>query len=111
MKTACRPNSASSLNRFQTISPWLAILPTVFQAFRVGERKPPRTVLSTYPHLEDIPKDWQEWSPPARNARLLANSLFSLWTDALLFRTLATLRTDVDVFDSVDRLEWKAIYR
>lgn len=74
-------------------------------------KKAAATVLFTYPKLEKIPKDWQAWSPPVRSARQLANSLFSLWTDALLFRTLATLRTDVAVFDSVDRLEWKAIYR
>ena len=29
------------------------------------------------------------------------------WDDALLFRDLATLRTDADVFDTIDELEWK----
>ncbi len=48
--------------------------------------------LSQYPHLEDIPKDWQEWHPSIRKARLLSESLFNAWSDALLFRTLATLR-------------------
>ena len=63
--------------------------------------------LSRYPHLEDIPKDWQQWHPSIRRARPLATSLFSLWSDALLFRTLATLRLDVPVFDSVEALHWK----
>jgi 5'-3' exonuclease len=62
--------------------------------------------LSQYPHLEDIPKDWQEWHPSIRKARALSESLFNSWNDALLFRTLATLRLDVPVFETVDDLRW-----
>lgn len=61
---------------------------------------------SQYPHLEDIPKDWQQWHPSIRKARPLSESLFHRWNDALLFRTLATLRFDVPVFDSIDDLRW-----
>jgi 5'-3' exonuclease len=61
---------------------------------------------SQYPHLEDIPKDWREWHPSIRRARSLAESLFHAWNDAILFRTLATLRLDVPVFDAVDDLRW-----
>jgi len=64
-------------------------------------------VLSRYPHLEDIPKDCRQWHPSIRRARPLAESLFSAWGDALLFRKLATLRLDAPVFDSVDDLDWK----
>lgn len=63
--------------------------------------------LSQYLHLESIPKDWREWHPSIRKARLLSESLFNAWNDALLFRTLATLRLDVPVFDSVEDLLWK----
>ena len=63
--------------------------------------------LSQYAHLEDIPKDWREWHPSIRKARPLSESLFSGWDDALLFRTLATLRLDVPVFDAIDDLRWK----
>jgi len=63
--------------------------------------------LSQYPHLENIPKDWREWHPSVRKARLLAESLFNAWNDALLFRNLATLRLDVPVFDTVEDLRWK----
>jgi 5'-3' exonuclease len=63
--------------------------------------------LSQYPHLEDIPKDWQEWHPSIRKARLLSESLFQAWNDAVLFRTLATLRLDVPVFDTVEDLRWQ----
>jgi 5'-3' exonuclease len=63
--------------------------------------------LSQYAHLESIPKDWREWHPSIRKARLLSESLFNAWSDALLFRTLATLRLDVPVFDTVEELRWK----
>jgi len=64
-------------------------------------------VLSQYPHLEDIPKDWKQWHPSIKRARTLAESIFSAWDDALLFRTLATLRVDAPVFDTVEDLLWK----
>src|SRR5215467_617866 len=64
-------------------------------------------VFSQYPHLEDIPKDWCRWDPTVRRARPLAESLFAGWEDALLFRTLATLRVDVPVFASIDDLLWR----
>jgi 5'-3' exonuclease len=63
--------------------------------------------LSQYPHLEVIPKDWREWHASIRKARLLSESLFKSWDDALLFRTLATLRLDVPVFDTVEDLRWR----
>jgi len=65
-------------------------------------------VLSQYPHLEDIPKDWKEWDPSIKKARALSESLFGAWDEALLFRTLATLRSDVPVFNTVDELRWHA---
>lgn len=71
-----------------------------------GEKAASQT-LSRYGHLEGIPKDWRAWDPAIGNARRLADSLRGSWDDALLFRTLATLRTDVPVFGSVDELRWK----
>ena len=63
--------------------------------------------LSRYHRLEDIPKDWRAWDPSIRNACRLATSLFDSWNDALLFRTLATLRLDAPVFDELGDLRWK----
>ena len=67
--------------------------------------------LSQYPHLESIPKDWHEWHPSIRKARLLSESLFNAWNEAVLFRTLATLRLDVPVFRSVEDLHWQGPHR
>jgi 5'-3' exonuclease len=72
-------------------------------------KKAAASTLSVYSHLENIPKDWKTWARSIRNARLLANALFSHWEEALLFRTLATLRTDVPVFDRVEDLRWKGV--
>ena len=66
--------------------------------------------LSQYPHLENIPKDWRAWHPSIKKALSLSESLFSTWNEALLFRTLATLRLDVPVFDSVEDLRWKGAH-
>jgi 5'-3' exonuclease len=63
--------------------------------------------LSQYAHLEDIPKDWRAWHASIKKARPLSESLFSAWDDALLFRTLATLRLDVPVFETVEELRWQ----
>jgi len=63
--------------------------------------------LSKYRHLEQIPKDWQHWDPSIKRARPLAESLFGAWNEALLYRTLATLRFDAPVFNAVDDLRWK----
>ncbi len=63
--------------------------------------------LSQYPHLEDIPKNWQQWHSSIRRARALSESLFSAWDEALLFRKLATLRLDVPVFETIEELRWQ----
>jgi 5'-3' exonuclease len=64
-------------------------------------------ILSQYLRLEDIPKDWRNWQPGIRGSMRLAKSLFEGWEDALLFRTLATLRLDVPVFEEVEELRWR----
>ena len=64
-------------------------------------------VLARYGHLESIPADWRNWHVNASNASALAETLQRERDRALLFRTLATLRTDIALFSSVDELEWK----
>jgi len=63
-------------------------------------------VLARFIHLESIPSDWREWHVNAANASALANTLARERDHALLFRTLATLRTDIALFDDVDQLRW-----
>jgi 5'-3' exonuclease len=69
-------------------------------------KKAAAAALSIYGQLENIPKDWKSWAPSIRSSRSLAESLFGHWQDAMLFRKLATLRTDVPVFNSIDELRW-----
>ena len=65
------------------------------------------SVLARYGHLESIPADWRTWHVNAASPGALADTLARERDRAFLFRTLATLRTDIAVFDSVDDLEWK----
>jgi 5'-3' exonuclease len=63
-------------------------------------------VLARFVHLESIPKDCREWRVNAANASSLAGTLCREWDRALLFRKLATLRTDIALFDDVEQLRW-----
>ena len=64
-------------------------------------------VLARYGHLETIPEDWRQWHVNVVNPGALANTLLRERDRAFLFRTLATLRTDIPLFESVDQLQWK----
>ena len=64
-------------------------------------------VLAKFKHLEEIPEDWREWRVNASSAATLATTLQRDRKLAYLFRDLATLRTEIPVFDSVDELAWK----
>ena len=63
-------------------------------------------VLARFGHLEHIPADWRTWGVNVTNPAALAQTLDRDRALALLFRELATLRTDVPTFDTVDALEW-----
>ena len=64
------------------------------------------SVLARYGRLEDIPDEAGRWDVPGlRGAAKLANTLAERRDDAMLFRTLATLVTDVEV-GSVDDWKW-----
>ena len=58
-------------------------------------------------HLESIPDDWREWHVNAASAGARWRDARRERERALLFRTLATLRTDIPLFESVDELQWK----
>ena len=63
-------------------------------------------VLAKFGHLESIPEDSSEWKVNAANASALSQTLLRERDRALLFRTLATLRTEIALFDNVDELRW-----
>lgn len=64
------------------------------------------SVLYIYDHFENIPRDVTQWDASIRSASKLHRILFDSWDEAILYRTLATLRTDIDLFGSVEELRW-----
>lgn len=63
-------------------------------------------VLSKFIHLDSIPRDHGEWHVNATGAGALAATLARDWEQAVLFRKLATLRTDIQLFQDVEQLRW-----
>lgn len=69
------------------------------------------TVLTRYPHLEDIPESASRWDVGVRNAAMLATSLREHRELAFLFRELATLSLDAPVPETLEQLEWHGVPR
>jgi 5'-3' exonuclease len=64
-------------------------------------------VLAKFGHIESIPGDWRSWGVNAASPAALADTLARERDRAFLFRDLATLRTDIPLFENVDELQWK----
>jgi 5'-3' exonuclease len=64
-------------------------------------------VLAEYEHIEAIPDDSSDWRVAVRGAKTLAGELAARREEALLYRRLATLRTDVPLAESLDALRWR----
>jgi 5'-3' exonuclease len=64
-------------------------------------------VLARFGHLESIPADWTTWGVNASRPGALAATLARDRELAFLFRDLATLRTDIALFENVEQLKWK----
>jgi len=64
------------------------------------------TVLARYGHIEDIPHEPGQWDVKVRGAQKLAATLRENYEDALLFRRIATVETDVPDLGTVDDMEW-----
>ncbi len=64
-------------------------------------------VLARFGHLESIPDDWRSWSANVVNPAGLARAFAREREHAFLFRDLATLRTDIPLFEHVDELRWR----
>ena len=64
-------------------------------------------VLGRFGHIESIPDDPTQWSVNAANSGALARTLAAERDRAFLFRDLATLRTELQLFDAVESLRWE----
>jgi 5'-3' exonuclease len=64
-------------------------------------------VLARFGHIEAIPDDPSEWHVNAAGAGTLARTLAANRALVMLFRDLATLRADLDLFDDVEALRWQ----
>ena len=64
------------------------------------------TLLGEYGHIENIPVDHNDWQVKVRGAERLAGTFAQERENALLYRDLATLRTDVPLAESLHDLAW-----
>ncbi len=65
------------------------------------------TVLAKYKHIESIPSDPNKLGLGLGRATTLLENLKNNFKDALLFRELSTLRTDVPIKESLADLKWQ----
>ncbi len=97
-----------------SIPDWLALVGDAADGFpgvpRWGARSA-ATLLAHYRHLEAIPDDPSQWRVAVRGAEALAASLVGSRQEALLYRRLATLRTDVPLTEDTDALRWEGARR
>ena len=64
-------------------------------------------VLARFGHIEAIPEDSGAWHVNAAAAATLARTLSRNRDLVLLFRELATLRANLNLFDDVEELRWR----
>lgn len=69
------------------------------------------TVLARYGRIEHIPADPAEWDVTVRGAARLSENLEAARDDAMLYRTLTTLRRDVPLVEELADLEWQGVDR
>lgn len=69
------------------------------------------TVLARYGHLEAIPPSHDSWDVTVRGAAKLAATLEDRMDDAVLYRHLATLRTDAEIPQTLEDLRWRGVRR
>lgn len=67
-------------------------------------------VLAKYKHIESIPKDPNKIPLSLGRATTLLENLQKNYKDALLFRELSTLRTDVPIKETLADLKWQGVY-
>ncbi|HTO58474.1 MAG TPA: 5'-3' exonuclease H3TH domain-containing protein [Pseudomonadales bacterium] len=93
-----------------SIPDWLALVGDSADGFPGIARwgaKSAAAVLAVYKTLDAIPDDESKWTAKVRGAAVLAENLRAGRDAARLFRTLATLRYDAPLAESLDDLEWR----
>ena len=68
-------------------------------------------VLHRFGTIDAIPESPLDWDLPVRNASRLALTLTTHRDEAILYRTLATLRTESNANETLDELEWQGVRR
>lgn len=99
----------------ESIPDWLALVGDSADGFPGlpgwGKRSA-SLVLAKFGHLEGIPESVGEWHVDVRNAATLNATLRVQWNDALLYRRLATLRTDTPLAQTdLEELRWQGAHR
>lgn len=93
----------------ESIPDWLALVGDSadgFPGLPGWGAKSAAAVLRSYRHIDEIPQSPGQWDVPGlRGAAKLAATLVEQYDNAVLFRTLARLVTDIDV-GLVDDWEW-----
>ncbi len=98
----------------ESIPDWLALVGDAadgFPGLRGWGERSASTVLARYVHLEAIPERAWEWDVSLRGAGALAETLRAGRAEALLYRELATLVTDVPLPETLDDLAWRGVPR
>ncbi|HZW89160.1 MAG TPA: 5'-3' exonuclease H3TH domain-containing protein [Myxococcaceae bacterium] len=98
----------------ESIPDWLALVGDTADGIPglpgFGE-KGAAAVLAAFQHIEQIPADARAWPDSIRGRDTLARTLAEHRKEALLFRTLATLRTDAPIDTSLAALEHRGVPR
>ncbi len=74
-------------------------------------QKAASTLLARFGTIDQIPSDARQWGVAVRGAEALALSLNAHREQAALYKTLATLRRDVPLNETLGDLEWKGARR
>lgn len=93
-----------------SIPDWLALVGDSADGYPGIPRwgaKSASAVLAAYGRVEAIPDDPLAWQAPVRGAKTLAAELAARRQEALLYRQLATLRTDAPLAEALEDLRWR----
>lgn len=98
----------------KSIPDWLALVGDTadgIPGLKGWGAKSASTVLARYGCIEEIPASHEDWEVKVRGAARLSERLEAQRDDARLYRTLATLRTDVPLEQELEDLRWRGAHR